>query len=518
MTTVNEATIRDSLADNLHLLEKGLTLIQKEYPLKNPIGSKGYVDILARDSFGNRVVIEVKRSDPASRQAIHEIFKYFALYKTQNQTPDHQLRCFVVSTTWRELRVPFDEFLRKTTLQAQGFQIEVDLEGVVIAAEGVKPLAPQKPFSLFRSHDIYLFKTPAKRDAFLPIVSDTFAKCGGLGGLLITADYEGDSDRVVAPFAAYLVTSKVSDESAKKMTAACLEEDPDFDPTTAEGRNTFEDEFSLMIQATALKLADTFEGGSPEKFGAECENGWKAKSVIRLGDVPDVGAVSDGELITLVAGYGGDNSVLYHRIATPRIPLAWQSIPQEFELSLRGNTAWLAAAEWFLDWVKQNLPDATVSICIYNPMDLIITMFQFLRGQSEFVPYLEIVATDEAKSRTVALFGRILWNGLTRPTSIRDVFTPGIGGLDAVRMHTHMRSSWQIDETLLSRHGLYYGLLLGEDRGSGMIPEEIRVVNEGGRIVQQKATADSKGLVDFFTNNFAYLAEFGEDMARSISL
>ena len=56
-----EAQIRDYLADNLGLIEPELTLLDKEYPLKNKDSVVGYVDILAKDRFGNIVIIELKK-------------------------------------------------------------------------------------------------------------------------------------------------------------------------------------------------------------------------------------------------------------------------------------------------------------------------------------------------------------------------------------------------------------------------------------------------------------------------
>ncbi|MGN2386238.1 endonuclease NucS domain-containing protein [Pseudomonas syringae] len=58
-----ESKIRDYLSDNLELIEKGLMLIKKEFPLENSHGAGGSIDILAKDKLGHYVVIEIKRSD-----------------------------------------------------------------------------------------------------------------------------------------------------------------------------------------------------------------------------------------------------------------------------------------------------------------------------------------------------------------------------------------------------------------------------------------------------------------------
>lgn len=64
---MREDDIRRYLARHLELLERGLTLLKEEFPLANPAGAGGRIDILARDSFGQFVLIEIKRSDKAAR-------------------------------------------------------------------------------------------------------------------------------------------------------------------------------------------------------------------------------------------------------------------------------------------------------------------------------------------------------------------------------------------------------------------------------------------------------------------
>jgi hypothetical protein len=48
-----ERELRDVLAQRLQLVEPDLDPIETEYKLPNPIGGKGFVDILARDRFGS---------------------------------------------------------------------------------------------------------------------------------------------------------------------------------------------------------------------------------------------------------------------------------------------------------------------------------------------------------------------------------------------------------------------------------------------------------------------------------
>ena len=153
---VSEAQLRDQLAVNLDMLEEGLTLIEKEHRLVNPIGAKGFVDILACDKYGNRVLIELKKSNTAARQALHELCKYIALFRFNHGLPAHQIRCFVVSTEWHELRVPFAEFAQTAGYQVEGFELAVAQSGTIISASRVSlPKLPEAQ-SLATQHLILL--------------------------------------------------------------------------------------------------------------------------------------------------------------------------------------------------------------------------------------------------------------------------------------------------------------------------------------------------------------------------
>ena len=119
-----EDKIRDYLADHLELLETGLQFVDKEYELASSLGAGGRIDILARDICGNVVVIEIKRSDQAARDALHEIHKYIALFRISQGLDESRIRLIVVSTEWHELRVPLSVNLqRQHPTQSKPFRL-----------------------------------------------------------------------------------------------------------------------------------------------------------------------------------------------------------------------------------------------------------------------------------------------------------------------------------------------------------------------------------------------------------
>ncbi|WP_116789541.1 endonuclease NucS domain-containing protein [Flavobacterium psychrotrophum] len=126
MGNFTEAALRDYLAAQLNIIEFGLTLLEKEHYLRNVSGANGYIDILAKDLLNNYVVIEIKRSQQSSRQAIQELLKYIALLKQNYHARDSEIRCIIISTHWDELLVPFSELHYQTTLDIKGLKLKVD--------------------------------------------------------------------------------------------------------------------------------------------------------------------------------------------------------------------------------------------------------------------------------------------------------------------------------------------------------------------------------------------------------
>lgn len=98
-----EDTIRNWLAQNLSFIAPELSLIRTEFPLPDHIGSKGFIDILAKDVFNNFVIIEVKRANNSARDTITEILKYHALIKQKYKAKDGEIRIIIISTHWSEI-------------------------------------------------------------------------------------------------------------------------------------------------------------------------------------------------------------------------------------------------------------------------------------------------------------------------------------------------------------------------------------------------------------------------------
>jgi RecB family endonuclease NucS len=88
---MREDHIRDKLAGRLALIEDELCLIGLNYPLSNSEGTRGFIDIFARDHDGVLVVVELKRSNKTSREALHEVAKYTELRNGKKELINQRL-------------------------------------------------------------------------------------------------------------------------------------------------------------------------------------------------------------------------------------------------------------------------------------------------------------------------------------------------------------------------------------------------------------------------------------------
>lgn len=157
MKMVKESVIRDNLSRNLSLIEPKLELMDIEKYIPNEAGTRGFIDILAKDVNGKYVLIELKRSDSSCRDAAHELLKYVEGMKINLSVKEEEIRLFVVSTHWDELLVPFSSLTNRTSLQITGFALSVTESGEPIAAEHVQPLPINQDRLFIPNHEVSLY-------------------------------------------------------------------------------------------------------------------------------------------------------------------------------------------------------------------------------------------------------------------------------------------------------------------------------------------------------------------------
>ncbi len=499
----SEEEIRDSLAARLESLEPGLELIETEYKLPNPIGGKGFIDILARDRFGLLVVIEIKRSDATARQAIHEIFKYTALLRSNHGLAEDAVRCVVLSTDWHELRVPFSEFTASVPYHVDGYRIKVDEAGTLTSLEAVDPIAEQVSLELCPSGLVYLYTTAEGRAAHREERVRAAAEVGITDYLLIEADYSGLDPHVIYPFADWFATAMVEPSRRLEVIERLGLESEEFD---IEENPVYLEETLIgeVGSHTSCPGGMDVESTGPDKFRST-EADWPPKEIRRYGEQMSSELRTDEDLLAMVRSDVGGHSALFQQVVSPRVEPVWERVRKDLDQCLLGNDRWSKVTDLYLDELGQKQASA-VAISVFNPLDLLIGLFKaHAEGSTSYLPAMQVVAEPSTEQEFDGIIGFLTWDGETvhqDPQEMLDRFFDG-DIFNYFLMRT-VNEVWQVEDELLTWHGLQCSTT--EVSGA----EEPRLADlhdEGGRLVRGPSPGETgaRAIAEFLAAHHDYL-------------
>jgi hypothetical protein len=516
MTAAKETAIRKSLAKQLDVLEAGLTLVEEEHRLPNPFGGKGYVDIWARDSQGMHVIIELKRSDDAARDALHEIFKYVALFRMNHGIPAHKIRCMVVSTEWHELLVPFAEFTDRTEIQSEGFQLNVDAGGVPVSAHRVTLPSLPSAVKLFHQHSLFLFADEAMRDQMARTVDAAMSRLGAEGYLVISVNYSGFDARVMYRFGVYVVPATIRAETGMDIDRVVREEQGLSDGNDIDAGD-FEDEFLGRLSEEVFgETTDEFVAASSESFAAMLDQGWRRTGIIRRGQLVSEQAYSDNDLDRLIVGCEGTNSIIYSRLTKPANRLDWSESVSGSKYCLMGNETWTSCCARLFSLIEEEYSEGAVLINIYNPLCLPEMLFAIARQRDfGFVPKLQIVANKVDGTEGWIATGIIQWDGVTCPSSPESFFEALSEGIENYYLRRHLNEAWPLDAQAMPLHGLHYGVVKSIVRNHEVVSREILTASPDAWAAVTR-DAPVTNLNDFLRENSDYVEQFASALDRHV--
>ena len=493
----SEASIVEQLAGDLTSLELGLKIIQREFRVENPNGSSGRIDILARDESQNLVIIEVKRHDVPARQAVHEIFKYVRLVCAQFGLARSQVRCFIVSTTWHELLVPFSELVRLDDYEVEGIQIAVDSDGKILNVQRVDPLTPQiEELNFFAKQQLYLFDTEEQRVEFLEKLESTLSNYEPMEFVAFRVTrFESKRHRNWYDLGVYLAGTDLT-RAEKKV----LSKHPDLQPRT-DGPYTIQEMIFVEIWNECRQYAQEMENGSPRKLVLMLDE-WNIEVAIRSGKrlTGSEPILTSRDLQVRISGLDSGKNDNFFRVVSPRHRQAWDNALQSLTIALAYNSQWAYCANAYLSNLAEKHPNAVVSLYIFDQKNLVEVLHP---DSCAHEPILDFFAKDE--NWTANLTGIVTWSG----EAIRErpaVLFPGITDSLSGRR-------WPKDyEADLARHGFSMRLFENTtDCGFQQI-----VCDESGlKKVAPKAVLTIK---DFKEANASYLDMLRESTGRRIQL
>lgn len=178
MTTPNENSIRDQLMQQLHMVEHGLVPVAREHYLRNTQGASGFLDILARDADGRLVIIEIKRTDGAAREALQELSKYAALLRSNYLVQNVDYRLMVLAVEWHELLIPYSEFVKHAPYEVSAGKIILDDAGLPLRVELITPVVTASQRKISNRQFLWRFQNEANANAAATKIAEHMRSVG----------------------------------------------------------------------------------------------------------------------------------------------------------------------------------------------------------------------------------------------------------------------------------------------------------------------------------------------------
>ncbi|MFD5559599.1 endonuclease NucS domain-containing protein [Kitasatospora griseola] len=462
MTWPLEDELRDRLATQLEVLEPGLSLVHCEFPLRDaPRGTRGRIDILARDRHGLWVIIELKRERSSSRQALHEVAKYAELLQRDKRLASDRIRALVVSTDWTELLLPVSNMARDWSHDLRGYELRANADGTLGAARVM--LLPASPEQYVTSvHGIYLYASPQERERGWRHIRQIAAEQGATN--LLAADFArvAGFDTVVAHHGLYLGIGTVDSADANPES---MEGDYLSDPYGAKHPS----EYLTLCEINARVRCAGVESASPGVLGKLLgDRNWEITGFRGTGAFADQNGVHDDhDRLRMLSGDDrGDSHFTFAGSANPRIATRWRVFVDQAVRSLGGNPEWEALVRAWLERVAQHPGDVDVTLRVHNPCDLVQTIvYGWPDDLDRWQPSITAIAEFADGTRSVAQGGLC---------ADRD-WAPHV--CDMVRLvyrdPIHWMTTrfggvtWEYDQTLLGLLGLRHVLLeiVGDGQG-----------------------------------------------------
>lgn len=460
---MNEAVVRDLLAADLSILEDGLELLKIEQYIPRSLGTRSFLDILARDKAGHWVIIEVKKTDAAAREAAHEVFKYVEAIQRHFGARNEEIRAIVASVEWTELLIPFSRLRSETSIAVEGVRLVLDVSGVSLEIHRIEPvpvnqgryLAPWHELnayhdeaSLTRGIDSYdrFCSTIGVHDYILLILkaADDFNEKASLAFNIvlqqIAKDF-GDSSSAEVP-----VRSRTIDRLEYILYFAPQMLTRDFclellaqHPETLEEVQAFTKDMDAEGELCTLHQnifdldprphRDHFEISYAAKLSRKLliDEQWTVERVERRGMFARNTLLSDEAIIEELKGSTGSSGQSFKRLINLSNRAHLASASEGLAEALSTNPAWLVQINRALDEASAAWPDASATINVFGPSSGVFTLYFIATDDSGgHLPTYEVAVTNAAGQLVSVYLGLLVPEGT--PVTFQEILDKYYGG------------------------------------------------------------------------------------------
>lgn len=448
-----EEKIREKLARKLDVFDDGLELLDQESFLPNKNGTRGFVDILASDSHHRFVLIELKRSKVASREAIHEVFKYIEGVKENKSLRNDEIVAYIVSTEWEELLVPFSSLVSQADYEVKGFLLSVDDELNPISIEPVIPLVIENERFISDQHAVCLYTD----EKCLKIGINSHVDCFSAKGINdyvllvlrahpeyheyslratargledIASQFGGEPAKTyqnlkeVMPEYGYMIYSAVQVMNEDQYWVIIKNDQDQYNEMLEIAKDMDSEELLYTLHEYAVEntapipYQEHYEIGYPSKLRAKIleDEGWTIIDIIRGGKLKENDLLSDDTIVNELSGDSGTNKQVYSKDFYSNNKASLNQIVKEVNKCLAENEIWLAGIEKAINEISRggHKEECQGRIHIFNPSNTLLSLFQSAKSHSlveamRWIPsyYINL----EYEGFRTAYFGCLVRNG-----------------------------------------------------------------------------------------------------------
>lgn len=413
---MNENQIRDIIAGNMSILESGMSLLKKEQYIPGDIGTRSFIDLYARDIYGHHVIIEIKRSNAAAREAIHEIYKYVESVKRYLAARDDEIRVFIVSTEWKELIVPFSNFVSDTSLSVTGLHLKPCIDGGDFKSSVVSPLMITEGRFIAPWHEL---STYVSKESFERGLLENQKSCNrqGIENYVLVvlkphADFNANarqqmidcigSDRGIDDyeFMIYLAYNQLTREQCLKALSVDKEA---LDQALSLANDENEQTNLFWLHNAVRNLppyphSDYAEIGTPAKLRGKIlrDEKWEIVSIDKYGAFKRNDLLTDEDIISELCGSAGSSKQKFERQIHMSNKAHISSAKNDIEFCLQDNPIWKKHLISIIDDCSKDFPNATAHIDVFNPCTGLLTLYFYNRGGGDlkYIPSFSIAVLN----------------------------------------------------------------------------------------------------------------------------
>ena len=423
---MKESNLRDLIAKNISKLKPGLTLLQKEQYIPGKHGTNSFIDLYAKDAYGRHVLIELKRSNVAARQAIHEVNKYIESVKDYFGAKDSEIHVIIASTEWSELLVPYSRFFADAGFSVEGIQINLTNNETDFEVGEIDPLHITQGRFIAPWHNVYWYTDKESLNKGICSIEESYRQKG-------IEDYI-----IVKFFLSNQLTEEERRSAMKEQISTMLNVDVSELSNTlnfslpvheyiaytalqtlsrekclniiSQDANTFNEVQELLpdmkdeeamcylhecVESVQLSpKGDYYEIGYPAKFNEffNAQNCF-CQGIVRHGIFDRNTVLDDDTIYAELMGEDGSTGQKFKRILSMNNSAHIKTLKKDIATALKYNPVWKNHILRIIEEIEAEFPDSEIKISIFNPCTGIFTIYYTMTREQGliYLPYYYIV-------------------------------------------------------------------------------------------------------------------------------